>query len=149
MILPPALLTRGSKEPVAHDGPPRTAIVLSILVTILLFLSPFILSKTGIRRFFSQQQRDVPPRTRIVCLTPDALELMPITKYRASRESKAKASQGSILPTDEFQTCSICTEDFLEDVNLRPLPCGHRFHPSCIDPWLLERSVTCPLWYVP
>ncbi|KAH7118219.1 hypothetical protein B0J13DRAFT_613122, partial [Dactylonectria estremocensis] len=66
-------------------------------------------------------------------------------KYRASRESKAKASQGSILPTDEFQTCSICTEDFLEDVNLRPLPYGHRFHPSCIDPWLLERSVTCPL----
>ncbi|KAH7217052.1 hypothetical protein BKA60DRAFT_571050 [Fusarium oxysporum] len=41
--------------------------------------------------------------------------------------------------------CSICTEDFIEGKNLRKLPCGHLFHPQCIDPWLIGRSRTCPL----
>ncbi|KAK8029771.1 hypothetical protein PG993_011062 [Apiospora rasikravindrae] len=44
--------------------------------------------------------------------------------------------------------CSICTEDFRTGDKLRNLPCGHLFHPVCIDPWLCEQSRTCPLWYV-
>ncbi|KAK7963998.1 hypothetical protein PG996_008314 [Apiospora saccharicola] len=45
-------------------------------------------------------------------------------------------------------TCSICTEDFRQGDKLRNLACGHLFHPACIDPWLCDRSRTCPLWYV-
>ena len=54
--------------------------------------------------------------------------------------------------------CSICLEDFSnkqfdEEVcpdfpltnRLRKLPCGHFYHSFCIDPWLLGRSVLCPL----
>jgi hypothetical protein len=26
------------------------------------------------------------------------------------------------------------------------LPCQHKYHPNCIDPWLLNVSGTCPLW---
>lgn len=44
--------------------------------------------------------------------------------------------------------CSICTEDFREGDKLRNLPCGHLFHPACIDHWLCDLSRTCPLWYV-
>lgn len=42
--------------------------------------------------------------------------------------------------------CSICTEDFVKSEDIRVLPCNHRFHPVCIDPWLLNMSGTCPLW---
>lgn len=42
--------------------------------------------------------------------------------------------------------CSICTEDFENGARLRRVPCGHLFHPECIDPWLTRRSRTCPLW---
>ncbi|KEF58772.1 uncharacterized protein A1O9_03615 [Exophiala aquamarina CBS 119918] len=41
--------------------------------------------------------------------------------------------------------CSICTEDFQKGEELRVLPCNHKFHPDCVDPWLLNVSGTCPL----
>lgn len=42
--------------------------------------------------------------------------------------------------------CSICTEDFTVGQDVRVLPCDHKFHPQCIDPWLVNVSGTCPLW---
>ena len=42
--------------------------------------------------------------------------------------------------------CSICTEDFNRGEEVRVLPCSHKFHPECVDPWLLNVSGTCPLW---
>jgi len=42
--------------------------------------------------------------------------------------------------------CSICVEDFVKGEDIRVLPCNHKFHPACIDPWLLNISGTCPLW---
>jgi hypothetical protein len=44
--------------------------------------------------------------------------------------------------------CSICTDKFIVGEDVRVLPCDHKFHPCCIDPWLTEVSGTCPLWYV-
>ncbi|KAL5313084.1 hypothetical protein ACEPPN_019511 [Leptodophora sp. 'Broadleaf-Isolate-01'] len=41
--------------------------------------------------------------------------------------------------------CSICVEDFAKGEDIRVLPCNHKFHPNCIDPWLLNISGTCPL----
>lgn len=48
--------------------------------------------------------------------------------------------------TDQGLTCSVCVEDFEKGQDLRVLPCKHKFHPECIDPWLLNVSGTCPLW---
>lgn len=42
--------------------------------------------------------------------------------------------------------CSVCVDDFVKGQDIRVLPCNHRFHPECIDPWLLNVSGTCPLW---
>jgi hypothetical protein len=46
---------------------------------------------------------------------------------------------------DDNLGCSICTEDFEKGQDLRVLPCNHKFHPECVDPWLLNVSGTCPL----
>ncbi|KAJ7924837.1 hypothetical protein B0H13DRAFT_1976280 [Mycena leptocephala] len=45
------------------------------------------------------------------------------------------------------ETCPICIVDFEEGDDLRVLPCdgAHRFHQSCVDPWLLALSTECPL----
>ena len=47
---------------------------------------------------------------------------------------------------DENVGCSICTEDFTVGEDVRVLPCDHKFHPQCVDPWLVNVSGTCPLW---
>jgi hypothetical protein len=46
-------------------------------------------------------------------------------------------------------SCPICTDDFIKGQDLRVLPCNHQFHMECIDPWLVNVSGTCPLWFVP
>lgn len=42
------------------------------------------------------------------------------------------------------QCCAVCLTDFEEGETLRVLPCGHRFHDTCADQWLL-RSAQCPI----
>ncbi|OLN95275.1 E3 ubiquitin-protein ligase [Colletotrichum chlorophyti] len=46
---------------------------------------------------------------------------------------------------DQNLGCSICTEDFTVGEDVRVLPCNHKFHPNCVDPWLVNVSGTCPL----
>lgn len=44
----------------------------------------------------------------------------------------------------DCECCAICIEPYKLCETLRILPCGHEFHKSCIDPWLLEHR-TCPM----
>ncbi|KAI1119971.1 hypothetical protein F5Y10DRAFT_144207 [Nemania abortiva] len=48
-------------------------------------------------------------------------------------------------PAEENPGCSICTEDFTVGEDVRVLPCNHKYHPACVDPWLVNVSGTCPL----
>ena len=43
-------------------------------------------------------------------------------------------------------TCPICREDFQSGMTeIRELPCGHIFHPECIDTFLANNSSLCPV----
>ncbi|KAI8720194.1 RING-type domain-containing protein [Fusarium sp. LHS14.1] len=148
MILAPHGLVARAVDDQRHspDRPPKVTIILAVLVSILILPTPFIIGTKGIARFFSHRDmRDPPERT--LCLTPEALNLMPLTKFRGKPDGPKSGGGGgySPEPPDNLQSCSICTEDFGRGVEFRALPCGHRFHPACIDPWLLQRSLTCPL----
>lgn len=76
---------------------------------------------------------------------------LPQTNSVEHRESRVPAS---LRETDTRmpecigrETCPICIVDFEEGDDLRVLPCEgkHRFHQSCVDPWLLELSASCPI----
>lgn len=85
-------------------------------------------------------------------LTTEELRSLNITSkpFRASQHislgTQDAESGGSTALIPDLQDCSICAEPYLEGETLRQLPCGHNFHQSCIDPWLIKRSGTCPLW---
>jgi hypothetical protein len=50
-----------------------------------------------------------------------------------------------VLGEDDDSTCPICFEDFEDGQILRVLPCNHKFHALCVDPWLLNSSSHCPM----
>jgi RING-like zinc finger len=71
------------------------------------------------------------------------------TEIEAAGAVAARTSpEPAVSVDDDNLGCSICTEDFEKGQDVRVLPCKHQFHPACIDPWLLNVSGTCPLWYV-
>lgn len=63
----------------------------------------------------------------------------PNTQAESIKSGKEPAADGEL-------GCSICTENFTTGEDVRVLPCNHKYHPACIDPWLLNVSGTCPLW---
>lgn len=43
------------------------------------------------------------------------------------------------------QECSVCLADFNHDVEINRLSCGHVFHKLCLEKWIKNWNVTCPL----
>lgn len=92
---------------------------------------------------------------------PEDAEAVPSGNNSATRESRVPAGDAAAaaatleIPAavaetaepvgDEHLGCSICTDDFTVGEDVRVLPCDHKFHPPCIDPWLINVSGTCPL----
>lgn len=55
------------------------------------------------------------------------------------------ASTALIIDEDDDSSCPICFDNFEDGQILRVLPCKHRFHAICVDPWLLNSSTHCPM----
>jgi len=63
----------------------------------------------------------------------------------ASNEIIQRASTERTLEEDLEELCSICQDEMHSGELVRRLTvCNHEFHRSCIDNWLLNRSVRCP-----
>ncbi|KAI1754751.1 hypothetical protein F4782DRAFT_528110 [Xylaria castorea] len=67
-------------------------------------------------------------------------EIVPATTSATLDKAKTEPK-----PEEDHLGCSICTEDFTVGEDVRVLPCNHKFHPACVDPWLVNVSGTCPL----
>ncbi|KFY30623.1 hypothetical protein V493_01792 [Pseudogymnoascus sp. VKM F-4281 (FW-2241)] len=74
--------------------------------------------------------------------TTEAID--PFTIHRAVNPVQGLTC-GSLQARSSGHECSICLSVFIEDEDIRILPCNHKFHAVCIDPWLLNISGTCPL----
>ncbi|KAL8646840.1 MAG: hypothetical protein Q9210_005905 [Variospora velana] len=68
-----------------------------------------------------------------------------VTEQTPERENHPQPTDDLMANADNGLACSVCTDDFAKGQDVRVLPCNHKFHPECIDPWLLNVSGTCPL----
>ncbi|XVF67468.1 hypothetical protein PTKIN_Ptkin10aG0123900 [Pterospermum kingtungense] len=63
-------------------------------------------------------------------LTQEALDSLPLEVF-SSREVAVERKLSR-----ESRDCSICLDSFRDEDVLTRLPCGHRFHLACLDPWV-------------
>lgn len=65
-------------------------------------------------------------------LTQEALDSLPLEVF-SSIELKVDVERKL---SRESRDCSICLDSFRDEDVLTRLPCGHRFHLACLDPWV-------------
>ncbi|XP_073065712.1 probable E3 ubiquitin-protein ligase RHY1A [Primulina eburnea] len=63
-------------------------------------------------------------------LTQEALDSLCIEVFGVLEEGNEEDTSREIME------CSICLESFLEGDELIRLPCAHRYHVCCLDPWV-------------
>jgi hypothetical protein len=72
----------------------------------------------------------------------------PFIKMTVADDSKSNHDSVIVhrfLPYSQ-PTCPICLEDYISgETEIRELPCGHIFHPDCIDTFLANNSSLCPM----
>lgn len=74
-----------------------------------------------------------------------------IREQRRLRRRRLPSSVLRKIPTikftkhDNYETCAICLDDYVEGERLRVLPCSHAYHTKCIDPWLTKNRRVCPI----
>jgi hypothetical protein len=122
-----------------------------------------VLETMPIVKFNNQQPPKPDPELELETGTTDGRDIGPHRSNSNASSSAHKETLGGVtagaqsvgtprsssIPEpagDAYLGCTICTEDFKVGEDVRVLPCSHQFHPSCIDPWLVNVSGTCPLW---
>ncbi|GAB2217998.1 hypothetical protein Droror1_Dr00001213 [Drosera rotundifolia] len=70
-------------------------------------------------------------------LTVDSFTLLQREVYSGVEPSN------DLARSTQLNDCSICLESFVEGNSLTTLPCNHRFHSSCLYPWV-ETCGECP-----
>ncbi|KAB5578430.1 hypothetical protein GE09DRAFT_1168993 [Coniochaeta sp. 2T2.1] len=78
--------------------------------------------------------------------TPSEMIATPSSPLPISEQGLDSALASSTTATGYQPACAICLEPYENRVTIiRELPCGHIFHPDCIDEFLGECSSLCPL----
>ena len=60
------------------------------------------------------------------------------------RIDRVRALPTAHQPPLDGDVCGVCLEDEVAGSVWRLLPCGHRFHTSCVDEWLYRPGGACP-----
>lgn len=86
-----------------------------------------------------------PPRAPAYSYSSNARTIAPAPAAASSSDNgPSPKSHAAWSTADANDDCSICLDELLEGTDVKRLPCGHYFHPPCIDKWL-GTKLECPM----
>ncbi|XP_055897925.1 uncharacterized protein LOC129928276 [Biomphalaria glabrata] len=93
------------------------------------------------------QHRDLTPEDYDMLLRlDDSVKPKTIPKTILSQLRTEMIGPSGLEPDDEtLVLCSVCMEPYIAGQERKFLPCSHYFHSVCIDAWLNNSSMNCPL----
>ena len=147
------------------------SLVASILAMLAGVLLLGLLGSIGLHygEFLEARQRARDNENKAPPITQDLIDALSIRRYNSLKRRRLNSEQKenpqerqgeiwkeesqpkSLLEQFEAErhwandTCPVCLDEFEGGENLNELPCGHCFHMSCVQPWLLNRSSECPI----
>lgn len=144
---------------------PLMNMIQYILIGVVLFiLLAFLLSMAVhyrlYRHFDRRQEKEEPkideaflaqlPLRRFQDTSNDAAGVPSGKADRVDKIDKVERAEAPVETIQDWvpisnELCSICLDDFVHGEVVNVLPCGHGYHPDCIQPWLLHRAPYCPL----
>ncbi|KAL3650866.1 hypothetical protein CASFOL_007269 [Castilleja foliolosa] len=111
---------------------------------------PCIISMMGFREDLSQNRG----------ATQDSINSLPTYKFKVKKNKSGKGKENSLTAGEigivaagtekeraisgEDAVCCICLSKYVNNDELRELPCSHFFHKDCVDKWL-KINASCPL----
>ncbi|CAH1966910.1 unnamed protein product [Acanthoscelides obtectus] len=110
----------------------------SVLFVSITFIVLMVISLTWLVFYYVQRFRYIRTKDKISRRLGNAAKKALSKIPTKNLKCEDKEMQG------DCECCAICIEPYKISDTLRILPCGHEFHKSCIDPWLLEHR-TCPM----
>lgn len=134
---PPGAL-RARLTPDSNEGPWSSMLASGFIALVALSVvlaTFFFVRQHRLRRLNGFAHAEVPARPPPSVLPVSAVKGLPTALHEADPEADGEAKA----------SCVICLDEFQDQEVLRVLPCQHRFHLDCIDPWLTERQPFCPL----
>merc|ERR1711907_42398 len=93
-----------------------------------------------------REQVEMPTPKPFLGMPTASIETLPIQIYCPTQATEnAEGHRDEAGCRVFFGTgCVVCMTDFEDGCELRRLPCGHCFHPQCVDRWLKKQAL-CPV----
>ncbi|XP_063171387.1 E3 ubiquitin-protein ligase ZNRF3 isoform X2 [Candoia aspera] len=127
---------------IQHRPPPQPTEYFDMGIFLAFFVVVSLVCLVLLIKIKLKQRRSQSSMNRLAL---QALEKMETRKFRSKLKGPCEGSCGALdtLSSGSTSDCAICLEKYMDGEELRVIPCTHRFHRKCVDPWLLQHH-TCP-----